>query len=510
LVNSLENKKSNQKRAIYKNIQLNVPSELRNFVDQDTKRVIELANEIQVIEYDSHKPGDIIFLTSGMHGEEAKGTMTIDDINKKLEKYVTSLDSGKIVIIPRLNIPGCKNFTRYVFEDEKDTNLNNEFHHFVTGQWNEFFALKRKTSKLAWIIMKYMKTKADDHEQKFGPAYNVYHIDLHREEGMPFIRIDRMDENKDIIESIVNSYWRVGLPIALETVGWRDIAELHQSISAVGAALGWQSNTLEEGNTIRPDKTHGTYIAYQLLLFLQDKGFISISPESEKELKYVKKALLGGKENPLKRARIFWEYQQETGKIYRIEVIEPMPRYYFPKRFPNKSYLENAQSFPNWDGIITFSFDGRIRGQKIEKNQTFVYGEFAFGEFNAHDYHPILPLSYGQLILSSNISEIWVADMTEPRNPDKNTLCRYGYFYDDGNKKSITLWQIDSISQGRQFRREDIIPPDELLQRQKEEIPINERILDETFSAIPDSKWEGRLADGKVVLFPKQGEVKTT
>lgn len=206
----------------------------------------------------------MIFITGGAHGEETKQFTAIEMIEKDLPK----IEKGTVVFIPEMNPSGCQNKTRWVFDDERETNLNNEYHHFEQGQWEEINEItdNKKTGQLAWLMMYYLKQKTTEHVTTVPRAKSML-IDIHREESIPFIRVDRrftnredeMEDSQKIAE-LLNLYRHLGLPIVLEKgENWQE-EQFYQSLTATCIRNNILGVTIEEGNTFNPEKENSVFL----------------------------------------------------------------------------------------------------------------------------------------------------------------------------------------------------------------------------------------------------------
>ena len=74
--------------------------------------------DIHIIESRAKKPGPVLLLTGGLHGDEING---IEIIRRIIQRGWHKPTSGTIICIPIINIYGFIHFSRYV-PDGKDVN----------------------------------------------------------------------------------------------------------------------------------------------------------------------------------------------------------------------------------------------------------------------------------------------------------------------------------------------------------------------------------------------------
>lgn len=148
--------------------------------------------DLPVFIYRGKKPGPVMLLTAGVHGDELNGVETIRRMIK--EKSIIP-DSGTVIAVPIVNIYGFLNNNRYL-PDGRD--LNRCF----PGNKNGSLA-----SRIAYILMKNICSKAD-----FGIDFHTGGANM----NYPQVRCDtEVRENLEIANAmappfIVNSRLRDG------------------------------------------------------------------------------------------------------------------------------------------------------------------------------------------------------------------------------------------------------------------------------------------------------------
>lgn len=124
---------------------------------------------------ESKSPGPTVLITAGLHGNEPAGAHAADQIRR------WRITKGKLVVIPRVNVPGLKKGTRYLPEVEKALrDLNRNFPR--TGKANE---ARGELAKMIW-----------EFAQKHKPTWV---LDLH--EGFHFHQINEDSVGSTIIDA---------------------------------------------------------------------------------------------------------------------------------------------------------------------------------------------------------------------------------------------------------------------------------------------------------------------
>ncbi len=62
--------------------------------------------------FDNSEPGPVVLLEGGIHGDELAGTYALDDLLPKFRVH-----SGKLIVLPRMNLPACNAVRRFVNAD---------------------------------------------------------------------------------------------------------------------------------------------------------------------------------------------------------------------------------------------------------------------------------------------------------------------------------------------------------------------------------------------------------
>lgn len=490
----------------FRKLKVTIPQEFLYLVDNETQKVIETAQKINLTVFDSGKPGDLVVVTSRMHGEEAKYNVTAaDTIVTNLRRDLDSLVKGTIMVVDNLNPNGTQdenNLMRAAFPDESLTNLNNEFHRYQTGNWSEFFALPSKTAKLAWLIMKYLHTKIDEHKRLYGHESRTYFIDDHREEGT-MMRVDRWDEDRERIERVYNAFFKVGLPILLESPRWRE-DELDQSLSAnLKDAV-----TSESGFTRKVD-IQGQYTALQVIKFFEELGLVKMKDEWHRDVDiYYSKILPEGERliTPLQKAVAFWKHQIETGEVYSMDEVIPQIRLnHDEKQMTIAALIPIALGKEYWDGIFTIDYNFEFLGEAINEGQALKIGDIAIGKFESTAILPQLPNEsvIGKLFLAANKGKTWVVSRPEPKVTGNN-FCLFGFFPDGKGGRKIVLEQIGDDYEGSVYSEENILTPQEIRKRIHQGYEVDLDTLGMQ-CAVPDPIWKGiKMPDGSVKFERRQ------
>lgn len=456
-------------------------------------QVLEEAKKIKIQEYSSGKPGDLIFVTAGAHGEEAKKFTAVDEIGD----YLTQIDKGTVVVIPELNPTGCQNLTRYVFDDEKKTNLNNNYHYYKTGDWEELKKIrKNKTAQLSWLIMYYIKQRHDKNIQENGNQYNSMLIDIHREESVPFIRVDRKItddpkeiENSQLIQAVLNQYRSFGLPIFLESPKSKK-EKFYQSLTASCLRNQILGITIEEGNTYRPELNNAKFLQTKLLNFLAKLGFIIA------ELQLIDIDL----SNVLKEAVNLWNIQQKTGEVYSLTgAIKPIIKYKDIIMSGFIEMLKKALNQEGWDGFFTQYFPNILRGFVIdEENKKENISDISFGYFTTTKKHV---LNADVVLFLKETNEIMIIiNVTEPMGEGLERLCHYGFFKD--SKEKVILRSIGETIDGITFERDKALKPEEIHKLFWEGKKFDMSILN-IHCAHLDPKWRGEKSADQIILHER-------
>lgn len=322
---------------------------------------IEWASQIDIIEYDSGRPGDLLFVTSGMHGEETLGELAAENLDDEMKGFANGIDKGKVLLLPRINTYGCKNKTRYVFPDEADTDLNKVFDQYETGGWEEFLGLKSKTAKYGWLLMKYLTGEHSDHKNKFGEEHQARLIDLHRDDAtaIPYNRIDRMHEDPETLARLFNAFRTIHVPLILEDRNWE--AKYAHSLSAAATANGISACTIEEGKTSDPDQFAQPYISHEIMQYLVDKGIVIVDLSAWSDQTDLISSLY--EISAIARSRQLAEYIAKEGRIFSFDYREgSYSAWQTGQEQSAKGILAHAASSAQWDGFITVAFNVGLRG----------------------------------------------------------------------------------------------------------------------------------------------------
>lgn len=503
-----------RKYGTYKRMQVDIPDELVRYLNSETIKVIEEVNKIQIIEYDSGKPGDLVVVTSGMHGEETKILPSIDDLDTNMQRAIAwssypgmsgEFQSGKIILIPELNRLGTKNLTRYVFEDERETNLNNEFHRYQTGDWNEFLALPSKTARYAWLIMKYLENKSSQHN--FGENGKRYLFDWHRDDAVAisYVRIDRMDEDSKKLEDLWNNTSQIGIARFLEYPDWRKM-ELYQTLTAAAASFGWLAVTIEEGRTETPKLFQSGYVSSELLHFFINQGMIKPNYHVWVDMKR-KNQFRNNRVKANRDTRSFSKKQNTTSEILCLDEIMPKIKDKESKNISIDQLIRKALNKNEWDGIIAIDYRGDLFGKSVTSEEETDVGYLIFGSTIAGTHITKVASNNREalLYLPKRSHDFFVVNYPEP--PDKNDhICYYGLYYNEIEKQmelrlingdkwtpSKTKWSHD--------RRNRLLPQEiKRLLDNRVNIDTNSLKLD---CGIPDPIWQGQPKDHRVGLSRK-------
>lgn len=499
LSESSENGKS------FKRIHVDIPPIILETFDDAAKEVIKLINSLEVIEYRSGKPGDMLIVTKGMHGEEADPIYydedenlpyTADDLDDELRQHMLSHDKGTMLLIPSLNQEGAKNKTRWVFDDEKLLNLNDCFKYYKTGSWKEFFELPSKTAQYAWLTMKYLQTKADRHKEEFGNKYKIYHFDRHREEDTLVVRGDRMWERKRRLTRLLNSSGTIEIPFILEDENWDKV--YFDTLTAKACERGFISYTIEEGKTVSPDPLYAKYSVYQIMKFLADKGMIAVGDEWRQN--YEEMIEIIDKTKPaLAKMRSFWNKQQRTGSIYRwyqgdIELTDDKKN-----NLKRKDFIRHLLKDPSWDGIITAKFSPDLLGTRLGKA-----GKMIVADLETHHWEHHMSIKR-KMVLTNPHADLWIINVPEPVEKGA-LLCDFAFFLGDdwGKPIQITLRKIGENVGGIEFKREDALKVEEINGLLLQGISLHTSRLG-IDCAIPDGIWRGiKTPKGKVKLVRRK------
>ncbi len=467
------------------------PTDIISQLDDKDWEVIGWVNQIEVKEYEGG-PGDLAIVTSGMHGEETLEKLAANELEDTLQKYTTDFKSGSLVIIPHLNLPGFINKTRYVFADESNTNLNNVFNSYKTGEWEEFRSLNSKTAKYGWLVMKYLTSKHEEHKKKFGSNTKARLFDLHRDDRytIPYLRIDRMYEDRDLLELMFNAFRTVEIPPILEYSDWAEEGYgYHQSLSAVATKLGIVACTIEEGRTAVPDYSAPPYLAYVLTKYMIGEGMIDLSEEWNVDtLVFEKYTQI---HHQLQQAQTFWKHIIDTGEIYRLDDLVPL--FNTPEDTPLsiRELLAMALNKKHWDGVISVSFRGGLVGRGDWKENKPI-GKIVFGKVGT-DVLGRFTSPIDANILLPELPKNW-QNISVPESTRKNDLCVYlGFVYEEDKIKARIF---DGFPKPPYLNSSQIR---ELLDRRLE---VDFSPLYITF-ALPDAKWKGEVENGEIRFSSK-------
>jgi predicted deacylase len=487
-----ERERSPNSHRIVKKLQLTPPLEVMALMDESTTRVVELVGKIDVIEYDSGKAGDLLFLTSGMHGEETKERISLEDLDKELNNPKTDIISGKVIIIPILNKPGYEGKTRHVFKDESDDNLNDVFDQYQTGAWEEFLSLKTKTAKYGWLIMKYLIDEKNKHVEKFGPEHQARLIDIHREDSacIPYNRIDRMYEDQEELTKLFNAFKDIPLPLILEDMDWAK--GYQQTLTAVASSNGIAACTIEEGRTANPEERDQVYLANELIIWLENQKVIEISDALMQTRIHGKSDSLS-RAPAMKKSRQFWKDIVTEGRIY-------CPSYRTGEFINNhneeeldaKGFVAFALNRNAWDGTFTVIYESGLRGtrnpEQIATIAGIIIGNQTDGAADDADITIYPP---------KNLPSDWfILSVPEGLGREK-TIVRCAFTHDEKDKQ-LTLKIIDE-----QDPVSNYLSPDEIKELLTDEtIKVDLSALEMVY-ALPDPIWTAQIVEGAFQLIKK-------
>lgn len=478
---------------MFKELSLSQP--LETSLEENIVQTLEVVKGIRVFELDSGIPGDCFVFTAGVHGEETLGDEKIVDLLQEfLEKNVTFL-KGKIYLIPNLNVPGCKDRTRYVFEDEADTHLNNVFDRYQTGNIQELVSLDSKTAMYAWLVMNGLATIRDKHRKQHGEDKRMFHIDLHAEEtAIPEIFIDRMDEDPELLQRLITAVRPIGLPFFLDYPAWREMGD-NQILSAATAGHGFNSATIEEGKTRDPDIYVRRYIAWRLLEHLGRLGFISINKDARERHKDIfdSRYLTPG----LKKSQEIWSTQFRSETIYSVDDILPALIDFYGVPISGQRLLSHAIEDKNWDGILSLIYQPGLRGSR---GKGFIdIAKILYGSYSWSDYLTMKPYR-NAIIQSGNFpADSWILSVAEPPDPD-DRIVPYAFFLD--KKEGNQTLRLDILDTDQKYK--SLFKASQLreLINSNPGIDIDLSILEVT-CAVPDPRWKGSFDNGEFILSPR-------
>lgn len=503
LVDTKREQSATRKIGRDRRISVNIPNEFTHLMDESSRKAIDVVENIPIIEYDSYEKGPLLFLTTRMHGEEAKGRVSLDYLEDFLEKRDAIVTKGKILEFKILNPPGCNdpdNLHRYVFDDESDTNLNNEFDKYKEGTWQEFFSLKRKTQKVAWLIMKHMKNESVQYREIFGEAEEILHIDSHREEGIPVGRIDRLYEQKDFLETTWNTYLKLGLPICLENeILWYDIEDGFTDSFTANTGKFAQSQTLEEGNTKEFDQDNAEFIAYMMVHLLLQKGMIELSDSFSQEiLRRIQYLINNGRKDELQKTAILAQHQRESGNIYQLAEIHPSINLINGSMVSPIKLLEQALRKPKWDGIIKVKYDINMIGRRVDASTNTKFAEIQFGQVQPLDTNAPRFKADAVLNVPTEYEDIWIISRPESPIPEMKHI-EYALYFNK-KRKTVELNIVGDEYEGKPYKPHERLNRNQILQYLSAGNKLDMDALD-LQCAIPDKRWSGEKQTDGYVLF---------
>lgn len=491
---------------------LDLPEKLEGLTQADLLDIKNTLSEVRFIEYDSGRPGPLIIITTGMHGEETLGDAknTIEDLDDRLRPQVLNLTSGSLILVPNLNSRGCQSKTRYVFSDERETNLNNIFQHFQAGSGNEFEALPTrsptpKTALYGWLLMKYIDGKAKNHQEKYGSHRPVFLFDLHREErAIPQLAIDRFDEDPVLQAGLINGIRSLEIPafLSYSPTTWKMLG-YDQILSAAAVRCGMLGYTIEEGRTYHADNENYLYVSLALLRFLRKLKVVSGPQDIWDQLNSLWKQLLV--KSPLQKTQVLWQKQHDKGELDMI--------YDQAVKFESRSgatlsrseFLNRLVSSPGWDGIISVEFLDRLRGTAGE-NTSIHIADVSVGRKKTNRHGKI----EGDIDMFLTIPRLAEHHYLISLHESSQDLGHDGVVYfalipikSRRNKiVGVRLIRVDSTTD-----ESIILGPRELnrlIKKTSLEIDLDELDI---VCAGPDKLWDSRLQKGKLVLFPRRKQV---
>ncbi len=469
----------------YMNLEL--PIEVVEQMTESDQEVLNAFKQIQVREYDSNMPGDQVILTSGMHQEETKGRLCIEDIEKEL--CGKELLVGRLVIIPNLNAPGFINKTRYVFSEEKNENMNTCSEGYIRGDWQEFFSLEKKTAKYSWLVTKYLDDIAQKHKAKYNEKYITYGLDIHRDDAIaiPYLRIDRMWEDPEILEKLLNQFRGLRLPTVLEnSEEWADPSEKSAYFQAFSTALtkvGILAGVIEEGRTRGRDYLGELFLSSTILEYLSNKGFFNFNNDDGPDQ---------FRHSITYRRTLEWaEKQFHTGEIYHLNYIEPQYESQFFKNSNLKRVLESALSLHDWDGILRIQYERGLRGA------TKIPARVGYINYNKVESFITKP---DVLIKVPDINDN-LCVISTPESFDSRSDIIHAIFRFDQNILKLVL-----VGEGLkdEYGNSGNLSPLEIREilAKNPEISIDASAL-ALGIALPDPIWSGEIANERVVLNQK-------
>ncbi|MDA0666566.1 MAG: succinylglutamate desuccinylase/aspartoacylase family protein [Planctomycetota bacterium] len=190
------------------------------------------------------KPGPAVFITGALHGDEINGTGAIREIilNPNFE-----LDSGTLVLVPVLNIPGFERHSRYL-PDRRD--LNRSFPGNDSGSM---------ASRLAHIIFSEIIGRCD------------YGIDIHtaavRRTNFPNVRADLSNPE---VKRLANAF---GAELLVDTIGPKGAMRREACESGCPTIL------LEAGEVWKVEPTVVEIALRGVRNVLQELGMVAGQPE---------------------------------------------------------------------------------------------------------------------------------------------------------------------------------------------------------------------------------------
>ena len=472
----------------------NIPQEFSRYFNP---LVLEVSKSVSIREHISGKPGDIMFLTGGQHGEETRGNFTTT-VNA-VESQLGQVHEGTIIVIPELNPPGCKKKTRYVFGDEQNDNLNNNFHHYHTGDWEELKKInKNKTAQLSWLIMYYINQRYVAHTQEYHKSKAML-IDIHREESVPFMRIDRRitadpheQENQLYIEELLNLYRPFGIPIVLESPHWRK-EKFYKSLTATCLRHNILGVTVEEGNTYRPEQENARFVQDRLLRLLVHYNFITQPPLTNIALIH-----------PLDEAEEFYQRQIADGEVYSL-TGGLTHRVEFHLSTGNlRELMRRTLEKKDWDGFFT-QFAYAARGVQLPKGTRNYLSSLALGYIidTPEKTAKKQVFDSGINLFLEGTEDVTVIDVVEPKESEAQYVSRFGFFMDE--KDRVVLRTLGETLGDTTFTREEALTPKELRQlHRRKGYKFDMSILD-IYCAHPDPIWKGIKEENGQITLQKRG-----
>ncbi|MBI3384601.1 hypothetical protein HY030_00190, partial [Candidatus Gottesmanbacteria bacterium] len=403
------------------------PPEIIAKLSQADLEVIGAVGQIDIVEYDAQKPGKLTFVMGYQHGEETLGDrLATRKLDEDLRENATDI-KGKVIIIPVINIPGYEKKTRYIFSDEPDSNINLVSDCYNSGDWNEFLSLKTKTEKYAWLFIRYLLSEKKSHEKKY-PDYKTSAIDIHRDNmiSIPHGRLDRMDENQNLITNLIKVFNRIRVPSLLEDIG--DTEHYNHSLSYILTKNGLPTLTIEEGRAAAPDifTSEASYMAEVITEFLVNENIVEI--DQSRQLTTVDDYSFFATE----RSRRLWNEITSEGIIYCISYLQPT---YLDtttqKNLTPEDLINAAFHTKSWNGLFSLFFNTGLRGTS-SSDKSPLLAELNFVLDNNAGYSKLQPIS---LILPTDLPRHWwIVSVPEGYSAEHNGFT-CGFIFDEKERK---------------------------------------------------------------------------